>query len=333
MLKDRTAPRKTTVSIVSNYTWVRRIHLFTDAVPSDEDTASDSDSSYVPDEKDADVSMPTASLAGSSITGAASLDLADAPIPLDPAEENGPIVEAAAAAVQQDVDTVLADAEASNYSAEDSSEEDATAPTTAKPSGLFSREGIPKLEEYIPLQYFPDTLIVHDPNGLSMCCDGRSYESYDPKAPDYTDDEDGQTYSETNADQDDDAEKQPAFVYKRVYPAPTTTPDDEKKTAHLYMSPQHRSGVGHHSHVYLSPLTLPTPLTTYKRASARPGTVLVAAKLAVQQRNARQLLASEAATYASFPRHLSEEYCGFHLLSPFMQALSPSCAAVPKFYG
>lgn len=277
------------------------------------------------------------------------------PTLLDPAHANDPIVVAKASAVLRDADMVLADAnldptnvrlstDTTSHSTENDSTEvnDPGAPANDSPmdssatkSDLFSRQSVAKLQEKIPLQYFPDTLIVHDPKNVSMCCDDREYSyatSYDPDAPDFTDDEDGTTL-------DDD---KTAFVYKRVYPAPATSTATmasgsdvylkAEGIAHLYMDPEHRTGVGHHSHVYLSPLTLPEPLTTFKSASARPGTVLVAAKMAVQQRNARELLASEAATYNSFPQHLSEEYCGFHRVK-YMRSLTPSCAVVPKFYG
>ncbi|THH28098.1 hypothetical protein EUX98_g6086 [Antrodiella citrinella] len=197
--------------------------------------------------------------------------------------------------------------------------------------GPFSVVGIPKLEESIPAQYFPDTLIVHDPHGVSMACDGRYYDEGSlvdvAGTSDFFDDEgdkvyEGETGYETHKT-DDAKKKRTAFVYKRVYPTllaciATKAQHAEKgqdgsmsHTAHLYMEPKHRMGTGHHSH--LAPVQ--------------------SMKLAIQQRNAREILASEAKTYNDFPAHLSDEYCGYHLLSPFMQTLSPSCAVVPKFFG
>ncbi|THH28101.1 hypothetical protein EUX98_g6081 [Antrodiella citrinella] len=197
---------------------------------------------------------------------------------------------------------------------------------------LFSISGIPKLEEKLPAQYFPDTLIVYDPHGVSMACDDRRYNyltSKDLEMQELSEDE-GEVHDTTAK-----ADKPTTFVYKRVYPAPTNNdkPSDGR-TAHLYMSPEHRNGVGHHSHVYLSPLELSDPLTTFTSSSSRPGTVLVAAKLAIQQRNARDLLAAEAMTYDEFPAHLSDDYCGYNFLMPFVSRTPvPSCAVMPKFYG
>lgn len=284
----------------------------------------------------------------------------DTPMDLDQA--NAPAVEFKAAAVEKDIEMVLADADTSKDTespsalTEPPSNSKSTLPDnhaftfvpkqaqTQAPLNPFSRSGIPKLQENIPAEYFPDTLIVHDPSGASMACDDREYR-YGSSTPDVADDEGGKTLS-------DEGQGRTAFVYKRVYPVPAhvaskddtqdgstsstsacSAPSEDHKTAHLYLRPSHRIGVGHHSHVYLSPLTLPSPLTTYTSSSSRPGTVLVAAKLAIQQRNARKLLDAEAATYNEFPPHMSDEYCGVHLLSPFVRTLVPSAALVPKFFG
>ncbi|KAI0079856.1 hypothetical protein K474DRAFT_1616965 [Panus rudis PR-1116 ss-1] len=179
---------------------------------------------------------------------------------------------------------------------------------------LYSVDGIPTLAEKIPRQYFPDTLLVHDQFNLSS---GREPTSGERKSPIAIENH-----------------KEP-IVYKRVYPAPTSS--DGNNTASLYLSPKNLLGTGHHSLVYGSPLTLPSPLTTYRSAhpasSARQGTVKVAAKLAVPRESARVMLKHEARIYDSFPEYMSEEYCGYHIVSPWVKSPTPSTPVVPKFYG
>ncbi|KAH8079408.1 hypothetical protein BXZ70DRAFT_1012604 [Cristinia sonorae] len=244
-------------------------------------------------------------------------------------------------------------------STQDDSETTKPEPKPKPKINPFSRKGLPKLQEQIPTKFFPDTLIVHDPDGLSMACDYRDYDYGSSRTVNVLNDK--ETKVVEVGDEAGEAEpKKIAYVYKRVYPPPTEVVRESKETsvgetdatkdsgdapsqstaghtAHLYMHSSNRLGTGHHSHVYLTPLTLPAPLTTFTSsapaAASRPGTVLVAAKVAIQQRTARSLLSAEAKTYSEFPQHLSEEYCGLHLLSPFMRTLAPSCAVVPKFYG
>ncbi|TCD61130.1 hypothetical protein EIP91_008995 [Steccherinum ochraceum] len=260
-------------------------------------------------------------------------------------QANVPVFESKAAAMHGDVEMVPANTAAPEpdenpRSVFDSS--DNKPPTTngsaAEPKSSqsllpaldpFSRDGIPKLQENIPVAFFPDTLVVHDPFGVSMGLDGL----------------------------DSVHSGGATFVFRRVYPilagsssaedhstaemandgprpsSSSSTPEKGAGIAHLHLLPSHRIGTGNHSYAYLSPLTLPAPLTTYTSASARPGTVLVAAKVAVRSESARALLASEAATYNAFPAHLSDEYCGLHSLDPRMETLMPSCAVVPKFFG
>ncbi|TCD62471.1 hypothetical protein EIP91_006819 [Steccherinum ochraceum] len=290
-----------------------------------------------------------------------SVDNVNTPMNIDSA--NAPAIESKAVAVKEDVDMVFAAVDTprdvEDISVTSEPRQPAALPGidnftfVPKPPqsrplpNPFSRSGIPTLQENIPRECFPDTLIVHDPSNASMACDDRDYRygSGEPNTPNVTDDVGGKTLS-------DEGQGRTAFVYKRIYPVPanaaakdeakkeesatsTSAPSatEEAKTAHLYLRSSHRVGVGHHSHVYRSPLTLPSPLTTYASSSSRPGTVLVAAKLAIQQRNARKLLDVEAGTYNEFPTHLSEEYCGVHLLSPFMRTMVPSSAIVPKFFG
>ncbi|KAI0791425.1 hypothetical protein C8Q75DRAFT_715555 [Abortiporus biennis] len=168
---------------------------------------------------------------------------------------------------------------------------------------------IPQLEEHIPPSYFPDSLIVHDPFDVSSGF----------LQPPYLLNDEPSTH-----------------LYRRLYP--TTDKAGSKDSgnpniAHLYLSPFGRIGTGHHSAAYAAPLKLPSPLSTYKSSSCRPGTVQVVAKVAFPERDHRDLLDNEGKVYNNFPKHMSDEYCGWHSLWPLMQNPAPAGAVVPKFYG
>ena len=158
--------------------------------------------------------------------------------------------------------------------------------------------GIPDIEEHIPPEYLPHYLKVHDKGNLTSGNDPDSY-----------------VYSSDTV----------VRTYIRVYP-PLADTDTARSDhlAHLYLSPSHKIGTGHHSVAYHAPLRLPSPLTTFKFASSRPGTVAVVAKLAMPVSTARSLLYNEADMYNSFPTHLSHEYSGYHLLSPYLTSSPPS---------
>jgi len=179
---------------------------------------------------------------------------------------------------------------------------------------LFSVDGIPALEEKIPSQFFPTTLIVYDPYDVSF----------------------GNTIDETedNFGQLDNGTSRPV-TYKLVTSddMQVAEPHREERTATLYLSPENRIGSGHHSFVYSAPLSLPEPLTTFNSSSVRKGVVSVVAKVAFQGAQARELLANEGKIYPQFKDYMSDEYCGWHLISPWMKTLVPSGAVVPKFYG
>lgn len=179
---------------------------------------------------------------------------------------------------------------------------------------------LPKLEEFIPEEYFPDFLLVHDPDQLTPGVSERS--SGDP------------------SQKSDD----PVVQYKRLWPAfdsdvppkapsgkkagPETNDGLESRTAHLYLSAQCRMGVGHHSLVYRAALTLPPPLA----ANSPTGQVTVAAKVAMPGSSARAMLHTEADIYNKFPKHLMEDWSGFNLVAPHKWPV-PADAIVPKFYG
>lgn len=178
----------------------------------------------------------------------------------------------------------------------------------------FSISEIPKLEEFIPIAYFPDVLHVHDPHSVTTAT-VQSY-GYTPRA---------------NAEG-------PPIVYKRVFPklARDTTIDGHHdsfhvtpRVAHLHLAQQNRCGVGNHSLVHRAPLTLPEPLT----AHSRNGRVRVAAKSAFASASAREMLRKEAKLYDAFPRHLMEDWCGFNIVTPGLMHPVPVGPVVPKLYG
>lgn len=177
----------------------------------------------------------------------------------------------------------------------------------------FSVADIPKLEEFIPIEYFPDFLFVHDPHFVTSATE-KTY-GYTPHAN----------------------SKGPPAVYKRVFPEVIRTARVEKfltelnnlpSVAHLHLAQQNRFGVGNHSLVHHAPLTLPKPLT----AHSRNGRVMVAAKSAFSRPSARELLQNEAKIYNWFPKHLMEDWCGYNHVSPVKDPV-PVRPVVPKFYG
>ncbi|KAI0797291.1 hypothetical protein BC629DRAFT_1502772 [Irpex lacteus] len=174
----------------------------------------------------------------------------------------------------------------------------------------YSVEDIPKLEEFLPIEYYPDYIHVHDPNAVTSA----DLSSYGYRKRDTT--------------------RKETIVYKRTFPKlPRDPPANQSdssppRVAHLHLAQTHRFGVGHHSLVHHAPLTLPEPLS----AHSRNGRVVVAAKSAFRSENARYLLQREGRTYDAFPRHLSEDWCGYNLVTPIKHPV-PVGPVVPKFYG
>ncbi|KAI0329811.1 hypothetical protein GY45DRAFT_841765 [Cubamyces sp. BRFM 1775] len=159
---------------------------------------------------------------------------------------------------------------------------------------LFSVKGLPKLEEFIPDEYFPDELLVHDPDNTTL-------QSETPTKP---------------------------IRYLRCHPVIRRAINAKTRVAHLYLSKENRFGAGNHSYVYRAPLTLPAPLS----AHSPTGQVTVAAKLAYSKCTARNLLRNEGEVYNSFPKWIQEEYCGYNIV-PQCRFPVPATAIVPKFFG
>jgi hypothetical protein len=172
---------------------------------------------------------------------------------------------------------------------------------------------MPKLEEKLPEKYFPDILLVNDPNSVTLAREG--YRS--PKSP------------------SDQNETTPTpRKYRRVYPKlerdtiPALSSDITPQMAYLNLARAPLLGTGHHSLVHRASLRLPPPLA----ANSPTGEVTVAAKVAFQEWSARELLDNEAKIYDAFPEHLMENWCGLNLVAPIKEPV-PVGAVVPRFYG
>jgi hypothetical protein len=166
----------------------------------------------------------------------------------------------------------------------------------------FQVNEFPKLEEFIPQQYLPRSLCVHDPDGRVSGAESTSQ-------------------TET-------------LHYRRMYPKPEseenssqTNSRDAQRIGHLYLTRQSRIGTGHHSSAYAAAFRLPAPLEG--RTTSH---VAVVAKVAVPRREARDFLQHEAAIYDTFPEHLTQEFCGYALV-PGVKYPVPVGAVVPKFFG
>ncbi len=210
-------------------------------------------------------------------------------------------------------DVVMADAADGHGEKSASDATNATPGNAASAAGAegaardpHSVDGLPKLEEFIPSEYLPDVLLVHDPQNV--------------------------THSRK---EDDTKDKDEPIQYKRFYPFRQNADNTEESgtprkenIAHLHLSKSNRLGSGHHSYVYRAPLTLPPPLS----ARSPTGQVTVAAKLAYNHCTAHGLLHNEARVYDSLPKHTQEERCGYEVV-PQCRFPVPVGAIAPKFFG
>ncbi|KAF9785305.1 hypothetical protein BJ322DRAFT_989382, partial [Thelephora terrestris] len=123
------------------------------------------------------------------------------------------------------------------------------------------------------------------------------------------------------------------WIYERLYPSFSRdwSADrfaEDPLTAELSLDPEEVVGVGNHSNVYRATLTLPKGLS----GRTPDGKITVVAKTAFPHSNHRALLHNEAKIFGSFPRHFSEEWCGYNMVSPLSWPV-PVGPIVPKFYG
>ncbi|THH09022.1 hypothetical protein EW146_g8805 [Bondarzewia mesenterica] len=207
----------------------------------------------------------------------------------------------------------------------------------------------PALEEFIPKEYFPDTLLVYDPDSAAISLSshrlaGRARDlvatqwlTFKRVLPTF------ESSGQQNIPSILSFKATKRFVYfvcladvqassvncSANNAGSSTEKTSEPRVAHLRISKASKLGEGHHSTVYLSALTLPRPLS----ARTPTGEVSVACKMAhALTREARRLLRNEGDIYNSFPKHLQEEWCGLNVLPPLRTPV-PVAAVVPKFYG
>lgn len=186
---------------------------------------------------------------------------------------------------------------------------------------------MPKLEEFIPKEFFPDILLVNDPDRHT---EPSSYGASRHQAT-------GKQHFEAVPKR-----------YKRIWPklprdealwrkisSSGSSPEALSKveTPHLNMASLDLAsapviGTGHHSSVYRARLRLPQSLS----ANTPTGEVTVAAKTAFYNHEARELHRNEGRIYDAFPEHMMEDWSGLNLVSPIVNPVSVG-AVVPKFYG
>jgi len=190
-----------------------------------------------------------------------------------------------------------------------------------EPESIPGTDLPPKLEEFLPKEFYPDVLLVHDADD---CAFG------DTLLPNGSVEEDQPSPPKRHR-----ADTSEAHRYKRVFPAPTSEcSSDKARVASLYLCATHLGGVGHHSSVYRAPFALPEPLTTNSRS--RNGQVTVIAKIAFVGSGPRQSLENEAKIFDTLSsekyRHMQQEWCGLNVIRGLLNPV-PVGPVVPKFYG
>ncbi|KAJ7263132.1 hypothetical protein B0H12DRAFT_294139 [Mycena haematopus] len=215
----------------------------------------------------------------------------------------------------------------------------------APPPPVF--HDLPKLEEFIPDEYFPDILYINDPDDKTAISHyyygvssnkNQSLESVPRKYkrvwPRFA--RDTEPATAFNTDPDCASIKVPApptesSSAQSSSPSPPAvpTPETNLRIARLNLSSAPVLGVGNHSAVFRAALRLPAPLSA---AGSPTGEVAVAAKTGFSGSEARGLLRNEGKIYGAFPKHLQEDWCGLNLVAPIAHPV-PVRAVVPKFYG
>ncbi|OBZ65995.1 hypothetical protein A0H81_14031 [Grifola frondosa] len=134
----------------------------------------------------------------------------------------------------------------------------------------FLREIDTQLARFHSEQFFPDILMVHDPDNIANAGEYRKYMRVYP-------------------------------VLERDHKSRELGDASSPLVAHLYLDAKNRIGSGHHSYVHRTPLTTPLPMGSLS-------TVTVAAKTAFRKCGAHKLLTNEAQVYNSFPKELMDYF-------------------------
>ncbi|KAJ6589323.1 hypothetical protein B0H19DRAFT_235705 [Mycena capillaripes] len=216
-------------------------------------------------------------------------------------------------------------------------------PSTPEPPFFHN---LPKLEEFISEEYFPDILYVNDPDDITT--ESTYYYSRQSTPKTQSQEPVPRKYKRVWPRFARDTEPATAFntdfdcasIKLPNPPAPTPSPtpymsppvvpgpETNLRIAYLNLSSAPRLGVGNHSVVHRAALRLPRPLA----GRSPTGEVTVAAKAGFSGEEARRLLHNEGKIYDAFPKHLMEDWCGLNLVAPITHPV-PVHAVVPKFYG
>ena len=209
-----------------------------------------------------------------------------------------------------------AEHEQSNHGAHDTDQDacDADYP----PENVDDTDLPPKLEEFIPGEFFPEALVVHD---SGSCASG--VQGY---IPDWK--KSGQmSWSEGT-------KQIRTLRYRRVLPPACDEREKNPITGYLRLSAKRMHGRGHHSSVYRATLIPPAPLTTNSRS--KDGEMTVIAKMAFDDAEDVKHLYHEAGILHQLSReryrHLQQEWCGLNVIRNLRHAV-PIGPVVPKFYG
>ena len=172
----------------------------------------------------------------------------------------------------------------------------------------------PKLEEFLPPEFMPDTLIVFDSDECSFGNQGSRAANTEPPIS---------------------SDPPAAYTYERVFLQPGDARNKEApRIAELHLSASQLYGRGSHSSVYRAILKPPPPLTA--NARSKDGTVTVIAKTAFSDRNDRSYLRNEARILSKLSReknaHLQQGWCGYNAINGLHSPV-PLGPVVPKFYG
>jgi hypothetical protein len=170
------------------------------------------------------------------------------------------------------------------------------------------------LAEFLPPEYFPEALIVNDPEGYTGegCKDlrptGIKYKRLFPPI-------DREDMSDTPVD-----------------PLPFFPSDEPRSLLTGYLDLNVPTlGKGNHASVYRAILRLPEPIGT------PTGPVAVAAKLSSFSTEDLEMLYNEGYSYNRCPKHLQEDWSGYNHIRETeyhdRDGVFPALGVVPKFYG
>jgi hypothetical protein len=188
-------------------------------------------------------------------------------------------------------------------------------------------KGLPRLEEFIPDEFMPDILFVHDCGGVvpirnrNRVSGPMKYRRWTGPLPESEECASESEESESSMDEGSGS--------SMTEESGSLTTPAEPRVAHLYLLRSYYIDAGNHSSVYRAPILLPSPLSV---KSPNHKHVTVVAKVSARNYHDMKFLHNEGKTYLELPRHLQEGWCGYNPV-PTQNTFVPLCPVVPKFYG